>query len=77
MYQYADAQDNKNFAMDNAVDVYACYFEAATVICVVAIAIQAKNLYRRFLTTKKVLLLAVMVGLFQMGALYTIAIKAG
>jgi hypothetical protein len=43
---------------------------------VVAIALQLKNLLTRFLSKKQNILLAVLVGLFQMGAFFTTFVKA-
>ena len=75
LYQYSAAQDNQNYAMDNAVDVYAYYLASATLLSVVAIALQLKNLLNNFLRKKQVILLAVMVGLFQIGVLFLVAVK--
>ena len=60
--------------MENALDIYAYYFLVATVVCLAAIGMQIKNNRTRFLTKKQNLLLAVLVGLFQVGVFYTIAI---
>ena len=75
LYQYSAAQDNENYAMDNLVDVYAYYLASATLLSVVAIALQLKNILNRFLSKKQVIFLAVMVGLFQIGVLFLVAIQ--
>ena len=61
--------------MENALDIYAYYFVVATVVCLAAVGMQIKNNRSRFLTKKQNLLLAVLVGLFQVGVFYTVAIK--
>ena len=75
LYQFSEAQNNQNYAMDNAVDIYVFYLVSATLISVVAIALQLKNLARHFLSKKQVIMLAVLVRLFQIGAFFIAIIK--
>ena len=65
-----EAQENKDYSFENAVDVYAFYYLVSTIVCLVGIALQIKNLINRFLTKRQVIILAVLVGLFQAGILF-------
>ena len=77
MYTYSSIQDKKDYAFDNAVDVYAFYFASAFVIEVIGIGLQIHNMGKNFLSQKQNIIIAVIVGLFQMADLFVFGILAG
>ena len=52
------------------MDIYAFFYAVATIVCVVGIALQIKNNINRFLTKRQNILLAVLVGVFQVGVFF-------
>jgi hypothetical protein len=68
-------EDPINYAYDNIIDQYAYYLDVGVVIAAIAIVLQIKNIGSDFLTKKQSILLAVLVGLFQVGSLILMAIK--
>lgn len=77
LYTWGDIQDKKDYGIENAIDIYTFYFLSAFFIELIAISLQLHNLGRHFLTKKQNIVLAAIVGLFQMGSLFVLGIKAG
>ena len=63
--------------VDNEVDIYVYYFVCAFVIEAVALGVQIYNVGRGFISKKQNIILAVLVGLFQMGSLCVLGIQTG
>jgi len=61
--------------LDNIIDQYAYYIEVGIVIAFVGIVMQMRNARSSFLSKRQVVMLAVIVGLFQIGSLILLAIK--
>lgn len=61
--------------MDNIIDQYAYYIDVGIVIAFVGIIMQLRNARSSFLSKRQVILLAVTIGLFQIGSLILLVIK--
>jgi len=77
LYVYSDIQDPKDYAMDNATDIYAKYFFYAFVVQLAAASILIKDGCSAFLSKKKSMILVVIVGIFQMANIFIFAVKSG
>ena len=73
-YQWADIQDKKDYGLDNSVDFYTLYFGAAIVFELVAIIVMLKNECTPMISNFQNVVLAVIVGLFQTGSFYVLAL---
>ena len=75
LYYASSVQDEKDYSLDGAVDLYVFYFACAFVIEGVSLSLQIKNLCKEFLSKMQVILLAVIVGIFQIASLMIFGIK--
>lgn len=72
----SDIEKKDTYTLDNIIDQYAYYIEVGIVIAFVGIIMQMRNARSSFLSKRQVVMLAVIVGLFQVGSLILLAIKA-
>lgn len=75
MYQMSSIEDKINYVLDNIIDQSAYYVEVGVVIALVGIIMQLKNARSSFLSKRQVIMLALTIGLFQVGSLILLAIK--
>lgn len=64
---YSDKQDKTDYGLDNAIDVVAFFLAVSAVVQIVLISLQIKNMRNPFLSKKQSIVMAVIVGVFQMG----------
>jgi hypothetical protein len=72
----SEIEDKINYALDNIIDQYAYYIDVGIVIAFVGIIMQMRSARSSFLSNRQVVMLAVIVGLFQVGSLILLVIKA-
>ena len=73
---YSAKVDTRDYAADNAVDVFAFFFAVTFIVEIVAVSIQLRNIKLHYISKKQNIELAIIVGLFQMACLFTFAIRA-
>ena len=76
LYYTSSVQDQKDYSLDGTIDLYAFYFACAYVIEGVALSLQIKNMCKEFLSKVQVIILAVIVGVFQMASLMIFGITS-
>ena len=76
LYYTSSVQDQKDYSLDGTVDLYAFYFACAYVIEGIALSLQIKNMCNEFLSKIQVIILAVIVGVFQMASLMIFGITS-
>jgi hypothetical protein len=69
-YIYSSIQDAVDYELDNAVDVYAFYLAVGSVIDLICLFLLCKSSSSHFMTKRHVVMVAVVMGLFQVGTFF-------